>query len=290
MRHYKAVLFLLAVLFLQTATVLGATGVFAPVQKKLVADGYPGDQVARLYESAESAPLYKLVSKTLIIRRGPGVYIHEQYLSPKMIARAQEFQRINRAALDRAEKVYEVDPSVITALLLIETIFGDFTGKTPILSVFSTFALMDQKSSRDKVWELLPKKERAKWNREAFDLKLLQRSDWAYKELRALLELQRKQGIRAESLRGSYMGAIGWPQFLPSSLVDYGADGNADNRIDLYNAEDAIFSTANYLRGHGWCEARTAAQQEEVIWTYNHSKSYVRTVLAIAARLRDSER
>jgi len=82
------------------------------------------------------------------------------------------------------------------------------------------------------------------------------------------------------------MGAVGWPQFLPSSLIDYGADGNGDGLIDLYNPDDAIFSTANYLRGHGWCEARFPTDQEQVIWAYNHSKPYVRTVLGIADKLR----
>ncbi len=81
------------------------------------------------------------------------------------------------------------------------------------------------------------------------------------------------------------MGAIGWPQFLPSSLVKFGADGNGDGRIDLYNAEDAIFSTANYFRGHGWCEAKFPSDKEAVVWDYNHSKAYVRIVLGIAERI-----
>jgi membrane-bound lytic murein transglycosylase B len=82
------------------------------------------------------------------------------------------------------------------------------------------------------------------------------------------------------------MGAIGWPQFLPSSLVKYGVDGDGDGRIDLYSAEDAIFSTANYLRAYGWREARLPADREAVIWNYNHSRAYVRAVLEIAEELR----
>ncbi len=117
-------------------------------------------------------------------------------------------------------------------------------------------------------------------------MKLIDRSGWAYRELSALLELQNTHGIQPGSLKGSVMGAIGWPQFLPSSLLEFGADGNGDGRIDLYNAEDAIFSTANYLRGHGWCEAKFPSGREAVIWDYNHSKAYVRIVLGIAERIR----
>ncbi len=81
------------------------------------------------------------------------------------------------------------------------------------------------------------------------------------------------------------MGAIGLPQFLPSSLAKFGVDGNSDGRIDLYDPEDAIFSTANYLKAHGWCQARYPSDKEQVIWHYNHSKPYVSVVLGIAERL-----
>jgi membrane-bound lytic murein transglycosylase B len=145
---------------------------------------------------------------------------------------------------------------------------------------------MNLKANRDKVWKLLSPQDRQKWGREAFDMKLIDRSGWAYRELSALLELKNTHGIQPGSLKGSVMGAIGWPQFLPSSLLKFGADGNGDGRIDLYNAEDAIFSTANYFRGHGWCEAKFPSDREAVIWDYNHSKAYVRIVLAIAERIR----
>jgi membrane-bound lytic murein transglycosylase B len=145
---------------------------------------------------------------------------------------------------------------------------------------------MDQKSNRDRIWKLISPQDRERLGREAFDQKLLDRSQWAYKELAALLEWGRSHNVRPETFTGSFMGAVGWPQFLPSSLVEYGVDGNGDGRIDLYNPDDAIFSTANYLRGHGWCEARFPTDQEQVIWTYNHSKPYVRTVLGIAEKLK----
>jgi membrane-bound lytic murein transglycosylase B len=82
------------------------------------------------------------------------------------------------------------------------------------------------------------------------------------------------------------MGAIGWPQFLPSSLVRYGVDANQDGEIDLFHPADAIFSVANYLRGYGWTQAKSRAEKEKVIWYYNHSRPYVRTILELARRLR----
>ena len=81
------------------------------------------------------------------------------------------------------------------------------------------------------------------------------------------------------------MGAVGWPQFLPSSLVKYGVDGDRDGRIDLYEPADAVFSVANYLHGHGWADGLDREAREKVIWTYNHSRPYTKTVIDVAERL-----
>ena len=177
-------------------------------------------------------------------------------------------------------------PKSLRRFFWLKPISDHIPGKPQRLRYFRRFAIMNLKANRDKVWKLLSPQDRQKWGREAFDMKLIDRSGWAYRELSALLELKNTHGIRPESLKGSVMGAIGWPQFLPSSLVKFGADGNGDGRIDLYNAEDAIFSTANYFRGHGWCEAKFPSDKEAVIWDYNHSKAYVRIVLAIAEKIR----
>ncbi len=260
---------------------------YGSLKQKLVTDGFASRQVDVAFKSLPS-PMYKLVSQTMRIRKGEANYDH--FLAPSEIAAARQFIADHRSCFRRAQRAYGVEPEIIAAILLIETHFGSCTGKTPTLAVFSTFAVMDRKVNRDRVWRMLSPQDRLMWERDAFDRKLLDRSDWAYRELSALLELENTHGIRPESLRGSVMGAIGWPQFLPSSLVKFGVDGNGDGRIDLYNAEDAIFSTANYLRAHGWCEARFPSDKEAVIWDYNHSRAYVRTVLGIAERAgRDGE-
>ncbi|MFZ2446444.1 MAG: lytic murein transglycosylase [Syntrophobacteraceae bacterium] len=261
-----------------------AEDIYAGVKQKLVAEGFSSRQVGRLFQPAP-APMFKLVASTLRIRESQLNY--DQFLAPSEIAKARNFIAGNQSAFRRAERAFGVEPGVIAAILLVETHFGSYTGKTPTLGVFATFALMEQKQNRDRVWKMLAPKDRERWVREAFDRKLLDRSAWAHKELAALLELRAAQNMRVDSFKGSVMGAVGWPQFLPSSLVSYGADGDGDGRIDLYNAEDAIFSTANYLRGHGWCEAKFPSDKEQVIWAYNHSKPYVRTILGIADRLKN---
>lgn len=273
--------------FLTASTGFAADDLYAPVKKRLAAEGIPPKQVAVMFQPPP-APLFKVVAATFRIRESKLNY--DQFLAPSSIAKAQRFYRDYEPILTRAEAKYNVDPCVIVALLLVETQFGSYTGKTPTLGILATFALMDQPTHQNKIWSMLSPAERQRWGREGFDNKLKSRSEWAYKELFALAKLTETQGARVCALQGSVMGAVGWPQFLPSSLVRYGVDGNADGRIDLFHPEDAIFSIANYLKGYGWCEAKTREAKENVIYQYNHSRPYVDAVLGIADRIKANVR
>ncbi len=261
---------------------LTAEDPFPSIKKRLLQEGFGAAQVEDLFAS-DPTPLFRLVAGTFRIQESKLNY--GRFLEPGSIALAKRFIQEHHTSLARAEKAYGVEAPVIAAILLVESGFGNGTGKTHVLSVFATFALMDQVSYRNKIWAMLSTKDKKRWERDAFDEKLLKRSEWAYGELRALLKLAQKASLNPGTLHGSYMGAIGWPQFLPSSIVKYGADGNQDGRIDLYTSDDAVFSIANYLRGFGWCSAKTRAEKEEVIYHYNKSRPYVQTILDVAARL-----
>ena len=288
-RHAAACLIVLATAL---AALLGAhvswsatDDVYAPLKRQLAENGIARSQVASAFDQC-GPPLYKVIAATFRLREGKLNY--DQFLEPGPLAKARRFQELHASTLRQAERQFGVDRSVIVAILLIETQFGSYTGKTPTMGVFATFALMDGKAHRDIVWALLAPKERKHWGREAFDEKLLKRSQWAMGELDALMRWSAAHGTNPNSLHGSVMGAVGWPQFLPSSMMKFAQDGNADGLTDLYTAEDAIHSIANYLRGHGWAQAKTSSEQEAVIHTYNHSQPYVRTVLEVASRIRSS--
>lgn len=281
-RAVAALLFGLAI-FSFAFEAKGEDDVFSPLKGRLLQDGFSRMQVASAFQ-ARPAPQYKIVAQTFRIRESKLNY--DQFLAPPAIARAQRFIDNNRGVLSKAEEIYGVDRRVITAILLVETQFGGYTGKTPTLAVLATFAVMDRKPNQDRVWTLLPPRDRERWGREGFDNKLAARSSWAYRELCALLRWSEEQNIPAASFNGSVMGAVGWSQFLPSSMVRFGVDGNRDGRIDLFDLEDAVFSVGNYLRGHGWNESKTRIEKEEVIYCYNKSRPYVQTILGVADRLR----
>ncbi len=258
--------------------------VFEPLEQKLIKDGFPERRVSMLFAPSPVLQI-KTIATTFRLRESKLNY--DQFLAPASVGKAREFMSRHESTLSRAEAKYGVDRRVITAILLVETHFGSYTGKTPTLAILATFALMSQEEYRDKVWTLLTPEDRARWTREAFDRKMMDRSQWAYREICALLELSKAGEASVKSLKGSVMGAVGWCQFLPSSLVRYGVDGNGDSRVDLFQPADAIHSVANYLRGYGWCEAKTETDRENVIHCYNKSRPYVGAVLGLAARLRE---
>jgi membrane-bound lytic murein transglycosylase B len=75
------------------------------------------------------------------------------------------------------------------------------------------------------------------------------------------------------------------PQFLPSKYLQFGADGDGDGRVSLYDPEDAVASCARYLQANGWQPGIDRAGRRRVIWSYNRSSPYIDTVLALADRL-----
>ena len=82
-------------------------------------------------------------------------------------------------------------------------------------------------------------------------------------------------------MRGSGAGAFGFPQFLPTSYLRYGVDGDGDGRVSLYDMADAAASCARFLAQNGWRPGLSLAEQRRVLWQYNRSEPYIDTILAL---------
>ncbi len=146
------------------------------------------------------------------------------FLDEPRIRAGAAFYRQYQAALARAEAQYGVDPWVIVAIIGVETRFGRITGRDGVLSALATLAFGHPP-----------------------------RADFFVSELEHYLLLTREEGIDPLSLRGSYAGAMGIPQFMPSSYRHFAVDFDGDGQRDLWrNPLDAIGSVANYLQAHGW--------------------------------------
>ena len=146
------------------------------------------------------------------------------FLTEKRIRGGVEFWRKNRALLERAQKVYGVSPQIVTAIIGVETNYGGNLGKHRVIDALSTLGFSYPK--------------RAKFFR---------------KELEQFLLLTREESVDASGVTGSYAGAVGMPQFIPSSYRAYAVDFDGDGRRDLWaSTADAIGSVGSYFQRHGW--------------------------------------
>jgi len=153
-----------------------------------------------------------------------------RFVEPKRINAGVDFWNEHELALSRAEAQYGVPAEIIVGIIGVETVYGRNTGNFRVLDAVTTLAFDYPKTA----------------NRDA-------RMACFRGEVEATLLFARESNIDPFSLLGSYAGAIGWPQFMPSSIRQYAVDFDGNGKIDLRSSPvDAIGSVANFLKIHGW--------------------------------------
>ncbi|MFH2059383.1 MAG: lytic murein transglycosylase [Pseudomonadota bacterium] len=247
-----------------------------------------------IQDGFEQKTIEQLFSKDSIFFDPDGVsrfFVHsessldyDQFTSKKSIKNAIKYLDVHKETLDRAQNIYGVDKTVITAILLVETQLGNYLGKRTVINTLSTMAALTDEQLREKIWKIIPDKKKPK--KQDFIEKVNQRSKWGYEELKALIKYTQKEGLAPESIKGSYAGAMGISQFMPSNALTLAKDGDNDGKIDLFTHADAIFSVANYLKHHGWESGISRQKQHKVLFTYNHSNYYVDILLKISDKLK----
>ena len=255
---------------------------FESLQKKLIKDGFNPGKIQRLYGRPQV--FFETDGVTLLFTYSEAKLDYDQFSNDRSIGKAKKYMEKYKEDLDRTEKVYGVNGRIITAILLVESRFGSYVGTRSTLNTLSTIAALADPDLRRTFWETIPEEKRPA--RDKFEKKAKRRSKWAYGELKAFLQYAYRQGLDPALIPGSFAGAMGFPQFMPSNILAYGKDGDNDGTIDLNTHADSMASIANYLKSHGWKPGISPQKAEKVIYQYNHSKYYVKAILKIAARLK----
>ena len=189
----------------------------------------------------------------------------------------------------RAEKLHGIPPEILVSLLFVETRLGTaIGGGANALYTLASMAV-SKKPEQIPLWlAKLPEDhaQRLDWIEDLMQ----KRSEWAYKELKALVAYVRKYRLDMTAIPGSYYGAIGYGQFMPTNIEPYGVDGDGDGVIDLFTMSDAIASTANYLAKHGWKPGLNREARHKVLRTYNRVDIYPNTILALADLVKKEKR
>ena len=170
------------------------------------------------------------------------------FIQPKRIDGGRAFLAEHREALQRAEDKYGVPKEIVTAILGVETSYGGNKGSHLVVDALYTLAFAYPRTGD-------PAKVDRENKREAF----------FRDELAQLFALGKEQGFDITTLKGSYAGAMGWGQFMPSSYRDYAVDGDGDGRVDLFdNLDDVFASVANYFAKKGKWQANGPVMQRAV--------------------------
>ncbi|MDZ7833643.1 MAG: lytic murein transglycosylase [Desulfobacterales bacterium] len=255
---------------------------FTALQKRLIADDFNADLINDIFDS--SAITFDIDGISAYFRHRESTLNYDQFLSAKSLRSARNYMETHKEALASAEKEYGVDKSVITAVMLVETRLGTYVGNRSVINTLATMAALTDDDVRERFWRNLP--EDVDITREKFEKKADQKSQWAYRELKAFIEYVDSENFNPHDIQGSYAGAMGIAQFMPSNVLLFAEDGNGDGRINLFDHGDAIASIANYLKHYGWKPGLSREAAGDVIYHYNHSKYYVNIVLKIADKLK----
>ena len=165
------------------------------------------------------------IAKAKMLRKKYGSWgrYSRNVVSSKRVAQGIAYVKKHRKTFAKVEKKYGVPKEYIAAIIGIESAFGKNVGKYPVFDTLSTLAF--ERNRRNKFFK---------------------------KELIKFLHLSKTQRFNPRNVKGSYAGAIGLVQFMPSNYEHYGVDFNKDGRITLQRADDAIASVANYFKKNGW--------------------------------------
>ena len=157
------------------------------------------------------------------------------FLTQKRIEQGREFIRDNADLLAKAEEKYGVPKQIIAAIIGVETFYGKRQGNYRVLDSLATLAFDYPK--RPLFW----------------------------RELKHFFVMSQEQGFEPGDIKGSYAGAMGYGQFIPSSYRHYAIDFDGDDKKDLWaNKADAIGSVANYFKRHGWRDGEPVVQRVRV--------------------------
>ena len=258
---------------------------FKPLIKKLLKNGADTAFVYSLIADSKTKfdKKYVKINVTGYLRK----YDYSANYSPGSVKKSSKFLKENIDILKDSEKIYSIPKEIITAVIWIETRCGDYLGNNHVPSVFVSTALADRpeyiKMNKKELYKNYNgTKDELKELENKIEKRAVKKANWALKELLALEKMYELSPVPVNQIKGSWAGAFGISQFLPSSYVNWAVDGNSDGIVNLFEVEDAIHSVANYLKTNGW--GKSDQEKRKAIYHYNNSSDYVDAVLILATK------
>ena len=181
------------------------------------------------------------------------------FVTESRIKEGSSFYKIHYKTLKNISDNIKIDPFLILSIVGVESNFGRHKGKFTVFNSLYTQIM-----------------------------KMPKRAKWAKKELVAYLEFCYKENIPPHSIKGSYAGAFGYGQFIPTSFKNYAIDGNGDGIRQPYIWSDVFASVGNYLIKNGYPVSNPSNEAKiyKSVYAYNHADNYVKAVLELRDELK----
>ena len=257
----------------------------AYVRAQLETEGFSKGFIKQVLKTYEPKGYEEVLRLNTILYLKKSDY-HGIQVTDQAAKEVRQFSEKNKVALEKAQAAYKVPSEVIASLLFIESRFGKTIGNYHIPSVYlhiiqapkknvqdyllsQTYRYTDSITETDKQ-EILARTER--------------KAAWAMGELKALEKVYSWKWDIGSGFRGSFSGAFGMPQFLPSSYIKWSRSMNPPAQPNLDDAADAIQSVGHYLSDHGW-KTEKADSQVPALMKYNNSKDYAKAILSLAEKI-----
>lgn len=262
----------------------GSDGNWGYLIEKLTVDGVPRDRIEHVFFD-DRLPAFDGLDYSL--KPGESHAMYRGFLAPARIDAARACHDANAEAFDKTEAEYGVPGTVVAAIIFVESGCGVNTGRSMIFYRLARLAMANEPRNVERNIRRLAVENGVQDDEKAEIARRRAKylEDTFYPEVLALFEIARRNRIDPLAMRGSPSGAFGYPQFLPSSYLKYGVDGNGDGKISLYDMADAVASAANYFKQKGWRPGLTDEERRRVVWEYNRSTPYIDTVLGLAGQI-----
>ncbi|MBN2297995.1 MAG: lytic murein transglycosylase [Deltaproteobacteria bacterium] len=280
---------LFLIFFLSVITIAGARDNSSKqyIEDLLVAKGLERDHVQQLLRDPRVSIDAEIIMKNLFYSSPKGSTMQPEYMEidPKFFDKGKKYIEDNESIFSSIQSRFAISAEVITAILIVESRLGTYPEKYNVFTAYTNLAVILDPAYLDTV-QRTHGKDFPKLNDPATIERAQKKARWALNELYQLIILADELGLDPLAITGSFAGALGPGQFIPSSFIEYGRDGDGDGRKDPFNMADAMASIAHYLKRAGWEEGASIEKKRKAVWYYNHSEVYVNTIMMLYERLK----
>ncbi len=261
---------------------------FSFLKSRLIEDGISESIVEEYFGDARFHIIPELLK--INIKQPSGTAGYQRFVGDESVQRAAAFLKKHKAEIETVLDGTNVDPEIVVSIINVESSLGKYKGTYKLMNVFASLTLLESEQLltwSPEFWttvlEDVPEEKIAS-TKNKVNRRARSKAKWGYRQLKALMEMAEEKTMDPLDAKGSWAGAYGLPQFIPTSAQAYGKDGDGDGKINLHTLPDAIASVANYLKVHRY-KKDIPEKRRKAVWHYNHSDEYVDCIITLADKI-----